>query len=125
MMSRRFMARATVEFSQEDKSEEDKNQKDNGNSDSDEDGCIVGVGADTLGPSSLAVLLSTCVCSDLKSVNSSGLQFSVAILLMYMFAILSPNREVLDGAVVERVRGILYLVRWPAGEPLDIPPARQ
>ena len=69
MMSCRFMARAAVEFTQEDEGQEDKNQKDNWNCNSHQDGRVVGVGADTLGPGGLAVLLSTCVCSNLRCQN--------------------------------------------------------
>ena len=72
MMSSGFMTRATVQFSQEDESKENEDQKDDGHSDSNQDGCVVRVGADALGPSSLAVLFATCVCSNLQCQNKTN-----------------------------------------------------
>ena len=66
MMSSGFVAGATMEFSQKDKSQENKNEEDNRNCDSDQNCCIIRVSAYGLRPSCFAELVSTSVRSHLQ-----------------------------------------------------------
>ena len=64
-MSGRLVTSSTLEFPQDDEGEEDDDQQDDGDGDADQDGGVVWVSADGLGPGGLAELVFTCVRADL------------------------------------------------------------
>ena len=59
---------STLEFPQDDEGEEDDDQQDDGDGDADQDGGVVRVRADRLGPGRLAELVRRGVGSDLEKI---------------------------------------------------------
>ena len=61
------MTPATLEFAEQDEGEEDDDQEDDGDGDANQDGGVVGVSGDGLGPRGLGELVSASVGSDLSN----------------------------------------------------------
>ena len=66
MMCRSLVTSSTLQFPQDDEGEEDDDQEDDGDGDADQDGGVVWLRADGLGPGGLAELVLAGEGSDLK-----------------------------------------------------------
>ena len=115
----------------EDEHDDDEYEHD-GYDDADEEGGVVGVGLDALGPVGLGVLLPRGVGPDLEPVHRPWLERAVAVAGLAAaagaarsrarLALPGANGEVLDGGVVERVVGVRDLVGGPGAELLHVLP---
>ena len=70
VMSGRLLAHPAVELPQQDEGEDDEDEEDDGDGDADQDGRVVRLGADGLGPGGLAELVFAGEGPDLKIIIS-------------------------------------------------------